>query len=192
MIYIQNSPEINISLSLLREYPFKSKDCGETYIDLMINYNLYINNSGNNVGVIEDIHVDLLGFSKVKDEFLLSKVGLKFYEYFIADKEIFTPLEFMKDKQKAVYPILLNPKETHKKVLILYVEISGENRQEYLETIEWLQDLKFELKVKTLNNNKIKYRKYQIVVPIDKINKFIVKTEKSDKELAEYFKSLET
>jgi len=191
-IYIENSPEINISVSPLRQFHFKSRACGENRIDLMINYNLFINNFGNNVGIVEDIIVELVKFSEIKDKFLLSKVNVKFSEYFIAEEEIFTPLEFMKHQKEAKYPIVLEPKKTLNKILILYLEIAGTNREDYLNTLNWLNDFEFDLLVSTRNNNIKKQEKYKIVLPIKELNDFRIQQEKSEEELKAFFDSLDS
>jgi len=178
-------------VSPLRQYHFKAKDCGENYIDLMVNYNLFINNFGNNVGIIEDIIVELVKFSKIKDEFLLSKVNVKFTEYFVSEEEIFTPLEFMKHKTQVKYPIVLEPKKTVNKILIIYLEVSGANREDYLNTINWINDFEFKLIVSTRNNNIFKQEKYKIVLPIQEFNEYRIKHEKSNEELQAFFNTLD-
>lgn len=191
-IYVENSPEINISISPLRQYYIKARACGENHIDLMINYNLFINNFGNNVGIVENIIVELIKFSEIKDEFLLSKVDVKFSEYFIAEEEIFTPLEFMKHQKETKYPIVLEPKKTLNKILILYIEIAGNNRKDYINTIEWLNDFEFNLLVTTRNNNIKKQEKYKIVIPIKQLNDFRIQEEKRQKELKALLTSLDS
>lgn len=190
-IYIDNAPDINISVSLLNKYPFKSLDCGDSHIRLMVNFNLYINNYGNNVGIIEDAIVDLIGFSDIKDEYLLDKVGVKFNKFFISDEEIFAPLEFMKNKVETEFPILLEPKKSIKKILILYIEISGTDEEDYLKTIEWMKDIEFSLKLRTKNNNVEKNKTYKIVVSKNKIDSFRKKENQSQKHIAECFEEQE-
>ncbi|KJS87686.1 MAG: hypothetical protein JM58_03175 [Peptococcaceae bacterium BICA1-8] len=157
----------------------------------MVNYNLFINNFGNNVGIIEDIIVELVKFSKIKDEFLLSKVNVKFTEYFVSEEEIFTPLEFMKHKTQVKYPIVLEPKKTVNKILIIYLEVSGANREDYLNTINWINDFEFKLIVSTRNNNIFKQEKYKIVLPIQEFNEYRIKHEKSNEELQAFFNTLD-
>lgn len=182
-IYIDNAPYINMSVSLLNRYPFKSQGCGESYIKLMVNFNLYINNFGNNVGIIEDAIVELIGFSDINDKYLIDKVGVKFTEYFISDEEIFPSLEFMKNKVETEFPILLEPKESINKVLILYIEISGSDKDDYLKTMEWMNDMEFSLKLRTKNNNLEKNKSYKIVVSKSEIEVFRKKEIKSNYEV---------
>lgn len=188
-IYKENAPEINMSTSLLNKYPYKAIDSGESYINAMVNFNLYINNFGNNVGIIESIEVNLIRFCNNKDEFLLKKVGIGFKEYFVADKELFTPLEFMKEKFESKFPIILQPKTTVNKVLILYIDIEGENQKDYNEIMVWMSDIEFLVKLKTKNNNVEKNIIYKLIVSKDELEKFRTSNVKQNKEVTEYFES---
>lgn len=189
-VYVENSPEINVSISPLREHPFKSKSCGDHYIDLMVNYNLYINNFGNNVGIVEDIKVELVKFCKIEDEYLLDKIGVKFSEYFISNKEIFTPIEFLKHKEAVKFPIILEPRKTESKVLILYLEIYGSDRDEYLRTLDWINDFEFKLLLTVKNNNVEKLIKYQIILSKNDLADYRIKAEKDEADLEELVTSL--
>lgn len=190
-LYSKNAPQINISCTLLRKYPFKALHCNDTYVSLMANYNIYINNSSNSAGIIEDIKVDLNKFCNVKDKYLLDKINVSFEEYFISNKEIFTPLEFMKSKEEVNFPILIDPKSNVRKILILYIEIQENSREDFKKTLAWIDDFKFVVTVTTINNNIKKDIIYNIKLSKDKISEFIEKEKKSNEKISEYFKKME-
>jgi len=187
-IYIDNAPEITLNTSLLNKYPYKVRSAGNSYVNLMVNYNLYIQNSGSNAGIVENINVELCGFSKCKDRFLLDKVGVKYKDFFVADEEVFTPLEFMKHKVETAFPIILQPKELVKKILILYIDIDGVDEEDYRNTLDWMQDIEFRILVDVKNNNVEKHNKYKIRVAKSDIENARVHEQESNKELQSFFK----
>lgn len=189
-VYVENSPEINVSISPLREYPFKSKSCENNYIDLMISYNLYINNFGNNVGIVEDIKAELIKFCNIEDEFLLDKIGIHYSGYFVSNTEIFTPLEFMKDKEAVKFPLILEPRKTENKVLILYLQIYGKDRDDYIRTFNWVNDFEFKLLLTVKNNNVEKIIKYKIILSKDDLNNFRIQAEQSKVKLEELLENM--
>lgn len=190
-LYMKNAPEINISASLLHKNALKMKHREQEYISFTANYNLYINNCGNNVGIVENVKVDLIKFCKVKDKYLLNKIDVEFKEAFIADKEIYPMMDFMKEKDATKYPIIIDPKKTEKKILCISIDIAGTNREDFLETIEWIEDLEFCLQVDVKNNNLQKKLRYTIVLSKAMIAKFREDQEKSDNDLNEYLASKE-
>lgn len=186
-IFVDNAPEITVNTSLLNKYPYKVRSSGDNHVNLMVNYNFYMQNSSNNAGVIEKVEVELLGFSKCKDDFLLERVGVKFKEFFIADEEIFTPMEFMKNKVETEFPIIIEPKQLINKILILYIDIDGESEEDYQKTIEWMQDIEFQVIVDVKNNNIEKQNKYKIKVSKEDIEKARVHDVKSNEEVRAFF-----
>lgn len=152
-LYINNLPDISLNLSLLNKYPYKVKAADSSYLSIMVNYNFYICNSSENAGIIEKVDVEMVKCCNIKDEFLLNKVGVAFKEYFVSDKEIFTPLEFLKNKTETKFPIMLKPKSNINKVLILYIDIDCFDEDEYEKTIQWMNDIEFKISITTLNNN---------------------------------------
>lgn len=191
-IYMDNAPEITVNTSLLNKYPYKVRGAGNSYVNLMVNYNLYIQNPSNNAGVVEKIDVELIGFSKCKDKFLLDKVGIKYKEFFIADEELFTPLEFMKHKIETEFPIIMEPKALIKKVLILYIDIDGDNEDDYQNTMKWMHDIEFLMMVDVKNNNVEKRNSYKIRVSKNDIEQARIREKKSIEELEDYFNELDT
>lgn len=191
-VYIENSPEINISISRLREYPFKALHCTNTSIDLMVSYNLYINNFGNNVGIVEDIQVELVKFCNIKDKFLLDRIDVGFSKYFVSNIEIFAPLEFMKNKEAVKFPIIIEPRKTENKILILYLRVSGSDRDDYIKTFNWINDFEFKLLLTVKNNNVEKKIKYQIILSKQDVNEYRIKEEESNIELEQLFETSNT
>lgn len=190
-IYVDNAPEITINTSLLNKYPYKVRNAGESYVNLMVNYNLYIQNPSNNAGVVEKINVELQSFSKCKDPFLLDKVGIKYKEFFIADEEIFTPLEFMKHEKETEFPIIIEPKGLLNKVLILYIDIDGDNEEDYKNTLEWMRDIEFVMTVDVKNNNIEKQNKYKITVSKNDIEQARIREKKSNEAIKDWFDGID-
>jgi len=190
-IYVENAPEITVNTSLLNKYPYKVRGAGESYVNLMVNYNLYIQNPSNNAGVVEKIDVELIGFSKCKDIFLLNKVGVKYKEFFIADEELFTPLEFMKHKIETEFPIIMEPKALIKKVLILYIDIAGNNEDDYQNTMKWMHDIEFLMTVDVKNNNVEKRNRYKIRVSKSDIEQTRIREKKNNEEFEDFFEGLD-
>lgn len=191
-LYIDNAPEITLNTSLLNKYSYKVRSAGNSYVNLMVNYNLYIQNSSSNAGIVEKIDVDLLGFSKCKDKFLVDKVGVKYNEFFVADEEVFTPLEFMKHKVETKFPIILGPKELIKKILILYIDIDCTDEEDYRNTLKWMQDIEFMVTVDVKNNNVEKQNKYKIKVAKVDIENARIHEMKSNEELQKFFDRMES
>lgn len=190
-IYIDNAPEITLNTSLLNKHAYKVRSAGNNYVNLMVNYNLYIENASNNAGIVEKINVELLGFSKCKDVFLLDKVGVKYNEFFVADEEVFTPLEFLKHKVETTFPIIIEPKGLIKKILILYIDIRGYDENDYKNTLEWMQDIEFLITLDVKNNNIEKQNRYKIKVSKEDIEQARIREKKSNEELEDFFQGLD-
>lgn len=191
-VYIDNAPQLNMASSLLREYPFKTKGgCTESSCSLMANYNLYINNNSNNVGIIEDIKVSFLGFCNIKDEYILKKIGISFDGYFISQEEIFSPLEFMKDKHATKFPIIIEPKQTVKSILILYVTIDEHTRQEYIDTLEWMDDFQLEIVANAKNDSIQRKIIHKISISQKQICEYIKEEERLNIELEKEFQRMQ-
>ena len=97
----------------------------------------------------------------------------------------------MKDKTETEFPILLEPKKSIKKILILYIEISGSDEEDYHKTIKWMKDIEFSLKLRTKNNNIERNITYKVLVPKNDIENFREKEFQSNKQLNECLKELE-
>lgn len=149
-IYIESLPKKNCNISLLRDRPFKIKNSYENGIDLMVSYNIFFDNASNTTGVVENIDVKLKNYGKSTDEFVLSKIGFIFEEYFIAEEEVFASLEFQKCKKATKMPFRVAPKDNIGKVIIIYLNIKGTDEEDYINTIKWLDEIAFEVGKATL------------------------------------------
>lgn len=174
-IYKENLPEINISLSKINNYPLKLNHCADDFIDFRICYNLYINNSGNNAGIIENIELKLSSFCKIKEEFILNKIEIKFDNFYILEKSnYFKPIS---SRDKVKFPIILKPKETITKSLVLELTIAGKDRNDYINTLKWINNIEFYLYADTKNNNISSKKKYTIIVDKKEIDTFRIESE---------------
>lgn len=81
----------------------------------------------------------------------------------------------MRKEVATEFPILLEPKKSINKILILYIKIEGINKEDYLKTIEWMNDIEFSLKLKTKNNNIEKNKTYKLIISKEDIQNFVNK-----------------
>lgn len=163
-IYADNLPGINMNTSLLNKSPIRIGFASDNIIDFKICYNLYINNNGNTTGIIENIKVELVKFCNIKDEFLTNKLGVEFKGFFISDAETFAPIAYKENQVETKYPIILNPNQLIKKVLIMEICIRERNEEEYLKTIEWINDIEFRIITNVKYNNTDRQQAINLVV----------------------------
>lgn len=137
-IYESNMPEINSTITPIKDNWYRSKCIGENFSEFQLTYNMYLNNYGAAVGVIEDINVSLKKYGSDSDSFLKTLVDFSFTECVVSDEEIPPALDFLSSSKKVKYPIMIEPKKTLNKYLMLVMNVKGNERVDYLGTIDWL------------------------------------------------------
>lgn len=152
-IYADNLPGLSMSTSLLNKSPFRIIHADNQSIHFNACYNLYINNDGNVTGVIENINVELVKFCNFNDEYLTNKIGVKFKGCFISDEKTFAPITYIKNQAETKYPIIINSKQIITKVLTLEICISESSEENYLKTLEWINDIEFKIITNVKYNN---------------------------------------